>query len=258
MWQVAILPVVDFNGDGKVDGKEVLAMAQHWGQDKALYDIGLSPLGDGVIDANDLTVLAGYIGQEVNDPSLIAHWKLDETSGMTAVDSAGEHDAMVMGGPAWQPEGKIGGALAFDGIDDFAVVNVGVNLEGGPFSVIAWVKGGAPGQAILSLQGGARWLYTNSIDGSLMSDLSKSDRAGTPLFSDVVVTDGRWHRVVLVWDGADRVLYVDDKETVREALGEVSLLESKFILGSGGSMQPGSFWSGLIDDVRVYNRAVEP
>ncbi len=91
-----------------------------------------------------------------------------------------------------------------------------------------------------------------------MSDLSKSDRAGTPLFSDVVVTDGQWHRVVLVWDGADRVLYVDDKETVREALGEVSLLEAKFILGSGGSMQSGSFWSGLIDDVRIYSRVVRP
>jgi hypothetical protein len=117
-----ILPIADFNGDGKVDGKEVLAMAQHWGQSQRLFDIGLSPMGDGTVDTNDLTVLAGYIGQEVNDPTLIAHWALDESAGLTAADSAGNNSRTVMGNATWQPSGgETGGALSFDGKDDFAM-----------------------------------------------------------------------------------------------------------------------------------------
>jgi hypothetical protein len=57
IYQVPIIPIVDFNGDGKVDGKEVLAMAEHWGQNESLCDIGPFPWGDGVVDEKDLNVL---------------------------------------------------------------------------------------------------------------------------------------------------------------------------------------------------------
>ena len=53
--------------------------------------------GDGIIDVQDLIVLADYIGKEVRDPTLLAHWKLDETEGITACDSAGRCDATVCG-----------------------------------------------------------------------------------------------------------------------------------------------------------------
>jgi len=61
IWQVSILPVVDFNGNGKVDCLDVCAMMQHWGTDNSLYDIGPTPLGDGVVDPKDLIVLAEHI-----------------------------------------------------------------------------------------------------------------------------------------------------------------------------------------------------
>ena len=48
----------------------------------------------------------------------VGWWKLDETDGNKAADSSGNgHDATIHGDPKWQPAGgKIGGALAFDGI----------------------------------------------------------------------------------------------------------------------------------------------
>jgi len=257
--QVPIIPIVDFNGDGQVDGKDLLIMIAEFGGTDALCDIGPTPLGDGVVDFEDLKVLAGHIPTVVEDPTLAAHWALDETEGITAYDMAGENDAMVMGNAAWQPAGgRIGGALAFDGLNDFVLAGSPAGLGEGPFSVCAWIKDGAPGQAIVSPQGGARWLYTNPIDGSLMTDLSASAGAGTPLFSDVVVTDGQWHRVILVWDGTDHILCVDDEEAAREPLSEVSPPAGKLIIGGNGSLEQGSLWSGLIDDVRVYDRAVKP
>jgi hypothetical protein len=29
-------------------------------------------------------------------------------------------------------------------------------------------------------------------------------------------------------------------------------------LGAGADLAPGTFWSGLIDEVRIYDRAIEP
>jgi serine/threonine protein kinase/Tol biopolymer transport system component len=257
-WQAPIIPIVDFNGDGKVDGKEVLAMAEHWGQSKSLYDIGLSPLGDGIVDANDLTVLAGYIGQEVNDPTLIAHWALDETAGTTAADSAGDNDAMVLGGGAWQADGKIGGALAFDGKDDFSRSgSVVLDPAKEPLSVIAWVKGGAPNKVIVSQASGADWLYLNSV-GMLTTELKSAGRDGKSLTSSAFVLDDQWHRVVLTWDGTNRTLQMDAVEVARDTQPSLAASSGSLHIGAGKTLTPGAFWSGLIDDVRIYNRAVTP
>ena len=56
LWQVAVTPIVDFNGDGKVDEKDFLIMTQYWGQEYSRRDIGPRPLGDGIVDAQDLIV----------------------------------------------------------------------------------------------------------------------------------------------------------------------------------------------------------
>jgi len=70
-----------------------------------LLDIGLSPPSDGIVDVNDLTVLAGYIGQDVNDATLLVPWAFDETARTTAADSAGNNNLTVLGNATWQPSG---------------------------------------------------------------------------------------------------------------------------------------------------------
>jgi hypothetical protein len=260
VWQAPIIPIVDFNADGKVDGKEVLMMAEHWGQNYPLCDIGPFAWGDGVVDANDLTVLARYIGQEVNDPTLIACWKLDEASGVVAADSAGHNNLTVMGNATWQPSGgKIGGALAFDGKGSFAASAKSVlDPAAGPFSVIAWVKGGAANRVIVSQESGADWLYLNQY-GMLTTDLAVSPRAAAKsLTSDAYVPDDRWHRVVLTWDGTNRVLGVDGVEVAKDTQPSLAPSNGNLNIGGGKNLTPATFWSGLIDDVRIYDRAVKP
>jgi serine/threonine protein kinase len=258
VWQAPILPVVDFNGDGKVDGKEVLAMAQNWGQGRGLYDIGLPPMGDGVVDANDLTVLAGYIGADVNDPSLIAHWALNETEGPTAADSTGDNDGTVLGNAAWEPQGKIGGAISLNGTNGFIrTESVVLDPAAGPLSVIAWVKDGAPNRVIVSQSSGADWLYLNSV-GMLTTDLKASGTSGKSLTSDGFVTDDQWHRVVLTWDGTNRTLQMDGVEVARDTQPSLAASSGSLHIGAGKYLTPATFWPGLIDDVRIYNRAVTP
>jgi hypothetical protein len=56
IWQVEVIPLVDFNGDGKVDEKDFLVMTQHWGQSYPRCDIGPMGWGDGIVDVQDLIV----------------------------------------------------------------------------------------------------------------------------------------------------------------------------------------------------------
>ena len=80
-----------------------------------------------------------------------------------------------------------------------------------------------------------------------------------PLESDAVITDGQWHHVGLVYNrnSLHRHLYVDGAEVAKD-MGPVGAI------GSGGGLYFGadeildatSFFSGLIDDVRLYNNVL--
>jgi len=261
MWQSTITPIVDFNGDGKVDTADLVMLIDAWRTNDTLYDIGPMPWGDGVVDKADLEVLMSYLGQELEDPTLVAHWKMDETEGSTAHDSSGDKDGTLNGNPIWQAMGgKIDGAIQLDGIDDYVSTPYVLNPAEGAFSVFAWIKGGAPGQVIVSQVGGANWLLADSSAGKLMTSLSAPAGrvAPPPLVSEFVITDGLWHRIGFVWDGAQRMLYVDDVEVAKDTQTGLSGSNSGLHIGAGKALEPGSFWSGLIDDVRIYNRAVTP
>ncbi len=257
-WQVKLIPAVDFNGDGRMDGVEVCRIADCWGTDDSVCDIGPMPWGDGVVDVQDLIALAEYIGQEVNDPTLLAHWALDETEGMVAYDSAGDCDGTVIGVPAWQPEaGKRDGALKLDGATFLAADHV-LSPSDGPFSVLVWMKDGEPGQVVVSQEGAVSWLMADVVDGVLKTELRSPTRLAKSLTSTAVITDGDWHRVGFVWDGSTRRLCVDDVVVAEDTQAELAASLGGILIGCGGTMAPGSFFSGLIDDVRIYSRAVRP
>jgi hypothetical protein len=132
-----ILPIVDLTGNGAVDTRDLLRFIESWGQYDPRTDIGAAPWGDGIVDAADLEVLMSYWGQQVDDPTLLAHWKLDETEGNVAYDSAGLNDAAVVGSALWRPAGgAVNGAVEFDGAT-FVVADLVLNTGEGPFSAIA-------------------------------------------------------------------------------------------------------------------------
>jgi hypothetical protein len=192
------------------------------------------------------------------EPGLVANWKLDETQGDIAYDSVIGAFGSVYGGAIWQPTGgHEGGALEFDGIDDFISIPRVVEAQPDSFSVFAWVKDGATGQVILSQADRSDWLGADTTDGSLMSDMTFYLKTGRPLRSHAVITDGDWHHVGLLWDGSSRILYVDDIEVASDTY-VTGFLYGYLQIGAGNKLEADSFWSGLIDDVRIYNRAVKP
>ena len=256
--KIADVPNYDFNGDGIVDSLDMCIIVNHWGEDYSLCDIGPKPFGDGIIDVQDLIVLSEHLFEDVNDPTLIAHWAFDETEGIYAADSAGENNAIVMGGATWQPSGgQIDGALELDGVSGCVIASPGLYPADGPFSIFAWVKDGAPGQVIVSQQINSDWLALDS-EGNLMTELESSDQLAGPLVSDTTITDGQWHRIGLIWDGSTRTLCVDGIKVAEDTQPGLESSENGLYIGIGKDYDTGTFFSGLIDDVRIYNRAVHP
>ncbi|MBL7188061.1 MAG: PD40 domain-containing protein [Phycisphaerae bacterium] len=60
LWQVSIDPVVDLNGDGIVGAADMYIMVDYLGTDEPVCDIGPIPWGDGIVDVQDLIVLAEH------------------------------------------------------------------------------------------------------------------------------------------------------------------------------------------------------
>jgi sialidase-1 len=81
------------------------------------------------------------------------------------------------------------------------------------------------------------------------------------LVSNTPVTeDDKWHFIRLVWDGSRRHLYMDDVEVAIDTYSINNLLSSRagFYFGAGPRLEIGSFWTGAIDDIRIYKRAIFP
>jgi beta-lactamase regulating signal transducer with metallopeptidase domain/Tol biopolymer transport system component len=69
IWQVSILPIVDFNGDGIVDSIDVAMMVDYWHTDEPLYDIAPMPFGDGIVDDKDVLLILEYLTPREVDPN---------------------------------------------------------------------------------------------------------------------------------------------------------------------------------------------
>ncbi len=193
------------------------------------------------------------------DFTFLAHWKLDETQGVLASDSVGDYDGTLVGGPVWQPmAGRVAGAVQLDGVDDAITTPFVLDPSAGVFSILMWVKGGAPGQTILSQAGGASWLLADASTGALATQLKQTGRSGRDLVSTEVVTDGEWRQVGLTYDGSARTLYTDGVEIAADTQGSLAGQTTGLRIGSGPNAEPGLFWSGLVDDVRIYSRVVQP
>ncbi len=256
-------PPVDFNGSGTVDIKDLEKMIESWGQDDPALDL----VPDGVVGEQDLKVLMDFWQQEVNDVTLKACWKLDESEGNVAYDSAGQRDAQVQGDAQWLAmDGQVNGALRFDGLSNYLDAPLVIDpASNGPFSVFAWVRGGLPGQVILSQAEGMDWLVVDPESGLLKTGLTQPAKnvrgkitEGPALTSSVTITDGNWHRVGIVRDGVERILYVDDVEVARDSISTLAPCQGPLCIGADSTLEPGSFWLGTIDDVRIYNRVVVP
>ena len=202
--------------------------------------------------------------------ALTAHWKLDEAAGGTAEDATGNgHPGELSNGPA-RTTGRVGGALAFDGVDDGVIVKEieGLSPQAGPageMTLCAWVRVSklpsrdGQGRTPLAAKGDQPgWEYALYLvaDGRFEFTLwNPNGVTHADVTGSAVVLD-RWHHAAGVYQkGRASVLYVDGKEAARSTAfeGDSRAGASAFFIGRRGN---GQYLAGSVDDVRLYSRAL--
>ncbi|MFA5099169.1 MAG: LamG domain-containing protein, partial [Candidatus Paceibacterota bacterium] len=192
-----------------------------------------------------------------------------EASG-TLYDSSGKgNNGTQSGGVTYGATGKVGNALSFDGVDDYVETNdsnsLDINLS--DFSIAFWIKtmttSNTNSYRIINKRASNYIGYEIYIEaGSNLTAYFISDSGGYS-FGDIGSTnirDANWHCVVLVFNRIhNAMVYIDGniKSPQRDiSTRQGSLNNSQPLrIGSSGSSVANLF-NGLIDDVRIYNRAL--
>jgi predicted ribosomally synthesized peptide with SipW-like signal peptide len=189
---------------------------------------------------------------------IVGDWHFDENSGGMAYDNSGYGNNGTINGATWTG-GKYNPSLSFDGNDNI-VVNDSDTLEPEKVTLEAWVKrDGTPGAykyitgKQFSGSNGSYNLYTGS-SGGLRFYIGYSSTQWIPSpDAGTGVWDGNWHHIVGTYDGVKVQLYKDGVEvgSGTATTESIDYNTSNFYIGSYGN---GFYFSGLIDEVRVYSR----
>ena len=204
------------------------------------------------------------------EPNLVAHWQLDGD----ATDSSGYgHDGTVYGNPNWVAEGADGGAIEFDGFDDYVSAPAHSDLQPDfPFTVCSWVKANDPasGSFMINASPPDDGTYYSGFAILLMGDGSGRVKAtykngGPPnsssrhgKYSSTVLQADTWYHIAAVVRGyMDIDLYVNGTSEGGYDTGTATTIaysSNDFFIAS--SNESSLFFDGAVDDVRVYDRAL--
>jgi hypothetical protein len=199
------------------------------------------------------------------DPNLVGWWKLDETSGDIAYDSAGQNDGVAYGGPVWQPTGgKVGGAIRFDGVDDYVRLPIGSLIGSLTDSTFAnWVNWSGQGgywQRIFDFGSGtASYMFLTPTGGTSLRFAIKKPGGGESVLDGPSNLAPGWHHIAVAINGTTKAmqLYLDGS-VVRTATTQALPKD----LGNttqnwlGRSQYPDPYFNGSLDDFRIYNRVL--
>ncbi len=203
------------------------------------------------------------------DAGLLAYWPLDDSQGEQAADEAGGAHGELTNGPVWSPEqGKVDGALSFDGVDDYVSLGTMDAEEGQALTIAFWFKADdfeVHDARFISKASGVQedehfWMVS-TLNGTALRFRLKAGGSTTTLISTgSVVAPGSWYHVAAVYDGAQMRIYRDGEEVARTpASGSVHT--DAGAPAALGNQPPGAGdrpFDGLLDDVRMYNRALSP
>jgi hypothetical protein len=221
--------------------------------------------------------------QLVNVPGsadLLGHWTFDEGAGASAADSSGSGNTGTVTGAAWGA-GKVGGALVLSGAQGskVAVGNPHVlNLDRQSFTLTAWFKSTATGWRRMVTKGnwgdtaGYMLQYSSGAVAFGIGSRGQKDQSSLA-FTPASFNDGAWHHVAAVANRAAQTLqiYVDGvAQPLTADIGfcgtasgtTLSIAACPYLAASSaspffiGSHDGYEVFSGSLDDVRVYGRAL--
>jgi hypothetical protein len=214
--------------------------------------------------------MASFAAAGLQD-GLVAHWTFDEGSGTIAYDSAGNNDGTIYG--ATWTTGKLDDALIFDGNNDYVQIpnNQSQQISTNQITVSAWIKlnedVGNTQRRIVCKQEipNCSWgleIFGKSYGSSTGNQIVFHDSDGSTVYYNCVsathLNTGQWYHIVATDnEGAVRIYLNGLLDTLNNkgAGGIPSQINAPIDI-SKTNPDFSFFFKGLIDDVRIYDRAL--
>lgn len=195
---------------------------------------------------------------------MISNWSFEEGSGTIAHDSVGPNNGTIYG--ATWTTGIVGGALSFDGVNDYIYVGDVPSLDiSSALTLEAWVKTDKiTNDTVISKDddaGNREYYFGVSYDGNNPGRVRWTLKTNSFQFRDslVVVNDSQWHHIVGTYDGSYLCTYIDGVEDSRSPVaqtGGIPNTSAPFWIGAKPNIGYEQYFRGVIDEVAVYDRAL--
>ena len=203
----------------------------------------------------------------------VAYWKFDEGSGAVAHDSLGRYDgSLSTTGASLVSTGISGGALSVTKTNNgFVTMGHVLDFTNGNFSLVAWIKTPAGDTTecssfLTKQESGWPNGYDLAINACVQYSQSgkvwfgDSPLPGQEVTSTTSVNDGNWHQVVAVYEqGGTKFIYVDGAPA-EASKASLSIVTNNAYFVVGGitlNGNPAGQFTGLVDDVQVYDYALQ-
>jgi len=189
---------------------------------------------------------------------LVAYWSMDEGAGTTLFEPVNGNNGTLTNGPTWT-NGKAGGALSFDGVNDYVdIANSNpITINSANWTLAAWIKTTTVSQRpILSNRstGSGASIYFGVTSGKAF--LYQNECVSAGLTGIKSINDNVFHHYVFVREGSSGKIYVDgalDNSATQTSCATSSSRPWRI----GHDVANGTeYFPGLIDEVRIYNRAL--
>ncbi len=242
----------------------------------ALYVTGdLIIEGGASLDVNGLAVVGNRVLMNASTCRLntLGGLFVWNTFAETASDSSPYSYTLIpYNGPAWRPSGgQTGGALEFDGVDDYAQTSndPGKLQLTGDYTLSVWIKAdvtqkGWAGVFSRCNPSGSTNHWTVQFDSSNPKKLviHHPDYLPSPRYWDTGIglnnIAGAWHHIGIVRKGTTMTSYLDGVvRTTGTWANAPGSGDGHFNIGVDRTVSSLYVYKGLIDDIRIYNRALD-
>ncbi len=257
------------DSDGTVSKVEFFRGSTLVGTDTSSpFSVSESGLGAGTYtltakatDDDNAATTSAAVNITVNGPAAagpVAAYAFDEAQGSSLTDRTGNGHTGAVSGATWNTGGHSGNALRFDGVDDVVTVADHSRLDlTGEFTIESWIKPDTlTGWEMAVMKeappGGFSYALYAGTDGT---PKPHSWATGGGAFSPSPIPVNAWTHLATTMSNNTMRLYVNGQLVASGPAYPAAPSSGPLRIGANQIWNYEAF-DGLIDDVRIYNRAL--
>jgi len=192
---------------------------------------------------------------------LVAHWRLDEGSGTTASDASGNgNDGTLNGDPKWVV-GYFGGALEFDGSDDWLDCGSDPSLDLTAWTIMFWLNVNENkdfnGYIVKGADAAENYEVLTYGDGHFHFPILFTDGSRTYGNTDAgICVVGEWAHYTYTYDSTEGRRFYKNGTLVFEDTESGTPQASTTSLSIANEQPMSRYVNGTMDDIRIYNESM--